>query len=156
MSDGKDRVEGQFFNTADWRVAWGHCDPAGIVFNPRFMEVFDDCTARLLEAAAGMNKRDFLAAYQAAGIPLVETTARFLRPVTYGDSCAITSHAAWLTRSSFGVRHVLRLHGEVAVEGEEVRVWTARDAEGRMRSAPLPEPLRAALLARPAVCHTPD
>jgi 4-hydroxybenzoyl-CoA thioesterase len=147
MSEGKQRVEARFKHTVEWRVTWGQCDPAGIVFNPRFIEVFDDCTARLLEAATAMNKRDFLAAYDAAGIPLVETTARFLRPVTYGDTCEITSRAAWLTRSSFGVRHELRLHGEIAAEGQEVRVWTARDAAGRMRAAPMPEPLRRTLIS---------
>jgi 4-hydroxybenzoyl-CoA thioesterase len=147
MSEGSERVEARFENTVEWRVTWGQCDPAGIVFNPRFIEVFDDCTARLLEAATGMDKRDFLAAYDAAGIPLVETTARFLRPVTYGDTCDITSRAAWLTTSSFGVRHELRLRGEIAAEGEEVRVWTARDSTGRMRSAPLPRTLRGKLVS---------
>lgn len=149
MSEDKQRIAARFENTVAWRVTWGQCDPAGIVFNPRFIEVFDDCTAQLLEAAAGMGKRDILAAYDAAGIPLVETTARFLRPVTYGDVCEITSRAAWLTTSSFGVRHSLRLHGEIAAEGEEVRVWTARDAAGRMRAAPLPQPLRQTLIAPP-------
>lgn len=147
MREGRQRVEARFENTVHWRVTWGQCDPAGIVFNPRFIEVFDDCTARLLEVATGMGKRDFLDAYEAAGIPLVETTARFLRPVTYGDVCEITSRAAWLTTSSFGVRHELQLRGEIAAEGEEVRVWTARDGSGRMRSAPLPAPLRETLIS---------
>ena len=33
------------------RIEWGDCDPAGIVFNPRFFAFFDDATTLLVEAA---------------------------------------------------------------------------------------------------------
>jgi acyl-CoA thioesterase FadM len=33
-------------------IEWGACDPARFVFNPRFIEWFDACTAGLFEAAA--------------------------------------------------------------------------------------------------------
>ena len=37
-------------------VEWGHCDPAGIVFNSRFFEMFDISTWMLFEAALGVKR----------------------------------------------------------------------------------------------------
>ena len=44
-------------------VEWGQCDPAGIVFNPRYFEFFDWSTALLLDSALGMNKAAMMAAW---------------------------------------------------------------------------------------------
>ena len=33
------------------RIEWGDCDPAGIVFYPRYFEWFDACAAALFEDA---------------------------------------------------------------------------------------------------------
>jgi hypothetical protein len=41
------------------QVEWGDCDPARIVFNPRFFEWFDAQTALIFETA-GLPKRDLL------------------------------------------------------------------------------------------------
>ena len=34
-----------FSNTRKVRIEWGDCDPAGIIFNPRYFEIFDAATA---------------------------------------------------------------------------------------------------------------
>jgi 4-hydroxybenzoyl-CoA thioesterase len=126
------------------QIEWGHCDPAGIVFNPRFFEYFDWNTALLFEKALGMPKPDVLQTFGGSGIPLVDTRAKFLVPCRYGDVVEITTAIKKLGRSSFEVSHRLHVGDTLAVEGEEVRVWTARDAEGRMRPAPLPDAIVAA------------
>ncbi len=36
------------------RVEWGHCDPAGIVFNSRFFEYFDWSTWEMFESVLGV------------------------------------------------------------------------------------------------------
>ena len=33
-----------FKNTRVVRIDWGDCDPAGIIFYPRYFEIFDDST----------------------------------------------------------------------------------------------------------------
>ena len=38
------------------RVQWGDCDPAGIVFYPRYFEWFDACTILLFEKGDGPEK----------------------------------------------------------------------------------------------------
>ncbi|HEY4923988.1 MAG TPA: thioesterase family protein [Roseiarcus sp.] len=120
-------------------VEWGHCDPAGIVFNPRLFEFFDWSTALLLRAALGVDKADMLSAYGVAGIPLVDSRATFLRPSHYGEEIEIISNVTAVGRSSFGIAHKLFNGGALAVEAHEKRVWTVRDAAtGCLKSQPMP------------------
>ena len=75
--------------STDVKIRFGECDPAGIVFNPRFFEFFDWSTAVLLERALGLSKAEMIAAHDIVGIPLVDTRARFLAPARFGDEVAI-------------------------------------------------------------------
>ena len=121
-------------------VEWGHCDPAGIVFNPRFFEFFDWSTALLIRAALGVDKADMLSAYGVAGIPLVDSRATFLRPSRYGEEIEIISNVTAVGRSSFEIAHKLFNANELAVEAYEKRVWTVRNAEtGLLKSRARPE-----------------
>ena len=133
----EDKAGKAFTNRRPITIYWGDCDPAGIVFNPRFFEIFDASTALIFEAALGINKRDMLARFNAAGIPLVKTEAEFLKPLRYGDN-AIVESTVTFGRTSFGVEHKILMEGQLHVKGIEKRVWTARDANGQMRSAPIP------------------
>lgn len=132
-------------------VEWGHCDPAGIVFNPRFFEYFDWSTACLLEAALGLGKLEMTERYGLVGIPLVDTRAQFVAPARYGDVLEIESAIVELGRSSFGVRHRLTNGGRVSVEGQEKRVWAGRDPDdGRgLKAVPIPDDVRAKLSTAP-------
>src|SRR3954452_22170236 len=98
------------------QIEWGHCDPAGIVFNPRFFEYFDWSTALLFERALGMTKAEAIRKYDAVGIPIVESRAKFLAPCRYGDTVEIVSAIVKLGRSSFDVQHRLTNAGVLAVE----------------------------------------
>jgi 4-hydroxybenzoyl-CoA thioesterase len=112
-------------------IEWGDCDPAGIVYYPRYFAYFDNCTAALFEAA-GLPKHEMLKTYGIVGIPMVDTRARFLAPSRFGDDVVVESSIAEWRRSSFDVQHKL-FRGEVlAVDCFETRVWAARsesDAE---------------------------
>jgi 4-hydroxybenzoyl-CoA thioesterase len=120
-------------------VEWGHCDPAGIVFNPRFFEYFDWSTSLLVREALGVEKAEMRAAYGVAGIPLVDTRATFHRPARYGDVIEIASTVTAVGRSSFEIEHKLFNKGELAVEAREKRVWVVEEADGRLKSRPMPE-----------------
>lgn len=130
------------------RVEWGDCDPAQIVFNPRFFEWFDAQTAAIFEVA-GLSKRDLMQRPDFAGFPLVETRAKFLRPSRVGDLVIIESTIVAIRRSSFDVQHRLFNNGELAVDGFETRVWTVRDPADadRIRSQPIPADVRERLAA---------
>ena len=127
-------------NTRAVRIEWGDCDPAGIIFYPRYFALFDACTSALIERALGMTKHDYLKAYDFSGHPLVNAHSRFIIPTRFGDDVTIETTIAELRRSSFDVRHRLLKHGALAVEGFETRVWVQGDAvNGKMRSAPIPQ-----------------
>jgi 4-hydroxybenzoyl-CoA thioesterase len=136
-----------YINTRTVEIEWGACDPAGIVFNPRYFEYFDWSTVLLLTTALGISKAEMLKLYDCAGIPLVDSRARFLRPARYGDKVQIESQITEFGRSSFKVSHRLSLDGRLGVEGFETRVWTAPDPDhpGQMKSSPVPPPVIEAL-----------
>ena len=129
---------GVFTNTQTVRIRWGDCDPAGIIFYPRYFEIFDAATAALFERALGITKQEMFSAYEFAGWPLVRTHARFLKPTRFGDDVSIETSVAF-GRSSFDVEHKLSLKGELCVECEEKRVWIVRDEAGGIKSHPIPE-----------------
>src|SRR5262245_65002280 len=109
------------------RIEWGDCDPAGIVYYPRYFAIFDASTTALIERALGMSKYDYLKAYDFAGHPLVNAHSRFLIATRFGDEVMIETEVTALRRSSFNVQHRLFKEGALAVEGFEIRVWVEGD-----------------------------
>ena len=75
-------------------IEWGHCDPAGIVFNSRFFEFFDWSSWLLFEAALGVRPADLAPTFGIMGIPLVDARARFLKPAKFNDLADIVSEVA--------------------------------------------------------------
>jgi 4-hydroxybenzoyl-CoA thioesterase len=111
----------------------------GIVFYPRYFAWFDACTAALF-AHAGLPKHEMLKTYDIIALPLVSTSAKFLRPSRFGDDVVVESTITEFRRSSFDVRHRVMNGGEVAVEGSETRVWTGKDPDNPARFKGLPVP----------------
>jgi 4-hydroxybenzoyl-CoA thioesterase len=122
------------------RIEWGECDPAGIVFYPRFFAMFDNATTLLFSTALGMTKYQFLNKYGCAGYPMVDTRARFLVPARFGDDVTIETAVTEIKRSSFQITHHLKKDDVLCVEGFETRVWTGRDPADpdKIRSQPIP------------------
>ena len=125
-------------NTRVVRIDWGDCDPAGIIFYPRYFDIFDASTAALFEKALGVTKLELLKTFNFAGFPLVHTRARFLRPTRYGDDVTVDSSVTF-GHSSFEIAHRLSLKGETCVECAEKRVWVVREPNGRFKSRLVPE-----------------
>ena len=115
------------------RIEWADCDPAGIVYFPRYFAFFDASTVLLLEHVLGMKKAEMLEHYDFAGIPTVDVRARFLIPSAYGDDVTIETEVTKFKRSSFDVRHRLLRDGALAVEGFETRVWVGRQPDDPKR-----------------------
>ena len=122
------------------RIEWGQCDPAGIVFYPRYFEIFDAGTILLIEQAGGMKKFQLLKAFDFAGFPMVDIRARYLRPTRYGDDVVIETAATEIRHSSFDIHHRLSKDGELAVECFETRVWVGHDPKDpeQIKSKPMP------------------
>jgi len=110
-------------------IEWGQCDPAGIVFNSRFFEIFDSSSWQLFEAALGVKPQELAGTFGILGVPLVDVRANFLKPIRFGDVVDSASRVSEFRRSSFDVEHLLSVNGELAVEGSETRVWAARSKD---------------------------
>ena len=78
----------------------GDCDPAGIVFYPRYFAMFDHSTTLLIERTLGMSKHQLQEAHGFAGYPMVESRARFLLPTRFGDDVEIETSIAAVRCSS--------------------------------------------------------
>jgi 4-hydroxybenzoyl-CoA thioesterase len=131
-------------NRRDVQIQWGDCDPANIVFYPRYFEMFDASTALLFERA-GFSKQEIVRRYGLVGIPMVDTRAKFYLSSTYGDWISIESRVESFKRSSFEVTHKVFKGDALAIEAYETRVLVGRhpDDPARLKSAPMPEEIIA-------------
>jgi len=120
-------------------IEWGDCDPAQIVYYPRYFAYFDACTAALFKKA-GLSKREMLKTYQIVGIPMVDLRASFKVPSRFSDTVIVESEITKWGRSSFCVRHRLYNRNILAVECFEIRVWAALSATDpeKIESRPIP------------------
>ena len=100
-----------FSGTTSFEIQFGDCDPAGIVYYPNYFRYFDNATAGLISAALGMNKPAWLAEHAIAGIPMVDTGAKFLRPSRFGDRVRIESRFGDLGRN-VGTRRDVHIRGD--------------------------------------------
>ncbi len=128
-----------FSNRRDVMIEWGDCDPAGIVFYPRYFAMFDASTAALF-ATAGFPKQELRQRFDFIGWPMVDTRARFLIPSAFGEIITIESRVVAWKRSSFDLEHRVFKGEALAIEGFETRVWTGPhpDIPGRLKSRPVP------------------
>ena len=133
-------------NRRAFRIEWGQCDPAGIVFYPQFLVLFDAATGHLF-ARTGLSPLEMRRKFGIVGMPLVEQGTKFLLPCRFDDEITLESEAGDWGRASFVVRHRIFSGDQLAVEGFEKRVWATTDPghPGRIRSLPIPPEIIACL-----------
>ncbi len=118
-------------------IEWGHCDPAGIVFYPRYFEYFDASTALLL-TKTGLGKARLREKHNILGFPMVDTHARFKLPSRYGDEVTIETVVTRVGNSSFDIHHtLLTADDRTGIQCTETRVWV-REEQGRLVPTRLP------------------
>jgi len=145
--------DGLFESRMQRIIEWGQCDPAGIVFFPRYWEMGDFATATLLARATGMPKNEMIDHFGIVGVPVVALDGSFHAPCSFGEEVEITSTVESLGRTSFAVKHQFRRGSLLCVELDERRVWAVRGTGGAsdISAAPLPEPLVRILSGRESV-----
>lgn len=128
------------------RIEWGQCDPAGIVFYPQYLIIFDSSTGWLFERT-GLTPSAMREKYRIVGMPIVEVGARFLKPCRFDDEIVVESEVGEWGRSSFTVRHRILKGSELALDGFEKRVWAAADPSrpGSIKAQAVPAEIIACL-----------
>jgi acyl-CoA thioesterase FadM len=133
---------------ADRTVRFGDCDPAGIVYTPRFVEMMNEAVERFFNEELGLDYYGLIRG--GTGLGYGRIGCDFLRPVSMGETLELVVLAPRIG----GASATFRIHGfkagVEALRGGFVMVTTAIAAA---RPIPLPAPLRAALVAYQERCR---
>ncbi len=133
-----------FRHVTHFTVEFGDCDPAQIVFFPNFFRWFDAASRHFFIAAGVPLWSELERTTGIIGTPIVDVSARFLRPATYGDAIDVETTIEEWRGKSFVMKHTLRRAGEVLAEGQEVRIFARRHPEDpkRIQAVPAPDSIR--------------
>jgi 4-hydroxybenzoyl-CoA thioesterase len=142
-------VQGIF--TLPVSIGWGQCDPAGIVYFPRFFELFHQAMETWFGERLGL-PYPHLTMVRKLGFPSVHTEADFRRPTRFGEAVAVELRLAAIGRSSMTLAYVVRgpdADDDVRATGRTVAAVMDLDpaSPGFRRARPIPDDLRARLHA---------
>lgn len=122
------------------RVEFNHCDPAGIVFFPRYYEMLNSVIENFF--------RDVLEApwervttEEGHGVPTVRLETVFRAPSRLGEVLVIALQVVAVGRTSVDFALEAVCEGELRLTSSHRLVWVGRDG----RAAPWPAGLRATL-----------
>lgn len=68
------------------KVLFKHCDPAGIVFYPRYFEMINDCVEAFFDEIG----IPFEVLHKAAAVPTAQIEVKFTAPSRHGDHLILT------------------------------------------------------------------
>lgn len=128
----------------DFQIEWGHCDPAGIVFHPRYFDFLDWNCVLLIGKAAGMPEAQLRKEIDYRGIPIVSMSCDFKFPLTHGQVVQIETQIVKVGRSSFELVHQILFDQKVAVECKQKRVWCGSHPTNKASLAAVEIPLEIA------------
>lgn len=121
------------------QIEFNHCDPAGIVFYPRYFEMVNSVIENFFADVVG---RSFASMHFGAdnGVPTVAMEAVFQKPSQLGDKVRFTLQVEKVGGSS--VKLWIEGHGP---DGLRLRVGMTLAWIDGMRAAPWPSEMRMAL-----------
>ena len=112
--------------TMQQKVLFRHCDPAGIVFFPRYFEMMNDCVEAFFDSALGT---PFHSLHLTHGVPTAQIETRFSVPSHHGDVLDLTLHTTRVGGSSWGYAMTAACDGQVRFETAATVVYI--DGSGR-------------------------
>ncbi len=117
------------------KVLFKHCDPAGIIFYPRFFEIVNDAVEAMFSELFDWPFEDLL---QDGGVPTVSFNVEFRAPSRHGEHLDLNLTIKSMGGSSMAIQ-------TVAVAGDEIRVVVDQvivRVNESGRSAPWPDSLQ--------------
>jgi 4-hydroxybenzoyl-CoA thioesterase len=124
-------------------VRFGDCDPAAIVFYPRYVEMLNDTVEEWFESGLGhpwgrMHRTDH------RGMPIVDLAMRFLKPSRLGEHLDVTLSVVELGRSAVTLAIVVDCAGERRLEA---RLKLVHSDLGGPKAVAIPTELRERMKA---------
>lgn len=124
----------------DIQVEFNHCDPAGIVFYPRFFEMTNSVVENFF---AEVVRYPFarITMEEHHGVPTVRIEADFRAPARLGERLNFALEVERVGRTSLTFRITAEAGGTLRLETRLTLVWVTPEG----RAAPWPEAIRARL-----------
>ena len=117
------------------KVLFRHCDPAGIVFFPRYFEMMNDCVEAFFADALDWPFQSMLAT---AAVPTAQIATRFAAPSRHGDRLILRLRVDRLGRSALDYTMTAHAGDELRFETTATLVHVGDDG----RSARWPDRIR--------------
>jgi 4-hydroxybenzoyl-CoA thioesterase len=124
-------------------IRFSHCDPAGIVFYPRYFTMFNDLVEDWVTQALGIPYADLLGRRR-TGLPTVSLNTQFSAVSRMGDEVMMGLTLEHVGRSSIRLGLGCRQGTQQRVTMEQVLVVTDLDTH---RAIAIPDDLRQAMLS---------
>jgi 4-hydroxybenzoyl-CoA thioesterase len=120
------------------KVLFRHCDPAGIVFFPRYAEMLNDTVEAFFSACVHW---PFEEIHPAAAVPTVALSFQFRAPSRHGDALVLRLAPRALGRTSLRLETAAFCGTQVRFTADQTLVCT----DGTGRPQPWPAEVRARL-----------
>lgn len=122
------------------QIEFNHCDPAGIVFYPRYFEMVNSVVENFFADVVG---RSFAQMHLGPGngVPTVRIEAEFVAPSRLGEKVLFTLEIVKLGGASAELAIRAALGAEERLHLRLTLVWIAA-----MRAAPWPDEMRARMV----------
>lgn len=113
------------------KVLFKHCDPAGIVFFPRYFEMMNDCVEAFFDEVLGV---PFETLHTTHAVPTAAIETRFRAPSRHGDILTLTLTPQHLGRTSW--RYEMSAHCEGETRFATVATLVHVNAQGKPTAWP--------------------
>lgn len=108
----------------DVTIRFSHCDPAGIVYFPRFFSMFNDAVEDWFTRGLGIDYAHVLTV-QRLGLPVAHLDCDFKRPCHMGECLTIEVGVERIGNSSLTLRYAGRVGNELRLAARSVQVHTS-------------------------------
>ncbi|SKB81832.1 4-hydroxybenzoyl-CoA thioesterase [Soonwooa buanensis] len=109
------------------RIRFEHCDPAGIVFYPRYFEMLNGLMEDFFREVLDY---PFENMHQDSGIPTVDIKTQFKSPAKLGDTISKSMYISKLGKTSCTYQYVFSLGDKTVLEGEGTIVFVSFENGG--------------------------
>ena len=131
--------------TLDVDIAFGDCDPAGIVFFPNFAKWMDASSLNYFVKCGVPVWRELVKTTGIIGTPILELSIHFKQAATYGEHIQVhTSIQEWRDKVFIQKHRVMRAD-TLLCEGLETRAFCIKhpDNPDRIKAIPIPADIKS-------------
>ncbi len=125
------------------RIRFSHCDPAGIVFFPQYLILFNALVEDWFTDELGVSYADLLGPRR-IGLPIVHLECDFRAICRMGDQVTLALVPVRVGHRSLTLSLSCRIGDVLCVEARQVLVFTSLETH---RAIEMPEDVRQALLS---------